>query len=52
MLSHFKLDTEVSDAGMEAMESDDCRGISRSNRDANDVLATMQGGVEFSCKDE
>ena len=41
MLGHLEIDTEVSDADMETMESDDCRGISESNRDANGVLAMM-----------
>ena len=39
MLDHPELDTEVSDAGIETMESNDCRGIPRNNRDANGVLA-------------
>jgi len=30
---------EVSDAGMETMEFDDCRGVSKKNGDANNVLA-------------
>jgi len=51
MLGHLELDMEVSDAGMEPMESDDCRGVSKKNRDANGVLATTQEGVRFSCKD-
>ena len=32
---------EVSNTGMETAESDDCRGMSRNNRDANDILATI-----------
>jgi len=51
MLCHPGLDMEVSNAGMETAESDDCREISGKNRDANDVLATMQEGARFSCKD-
>ena len=39
MLGHLELDTEVSDAGMKTAESNDCRGVSRKNRDANGVLA-------------
>ena len=39
MLGCSKLDTEVLDVGMETMESDDCRGVSKKNRDANGVLA-------------
>jgi len=41
MLGHLELDTEVSYADMETMESNDCRGMSRNDRDANDVLAIM-----------
>jgi len=39
MLGHPELDMEVSDAGMETAESDDCRGVSKNNGDANSVLA-------------
>ena len=39
MLGHPELDTEVSDAGMEPTESDDCRGLSKKDGDANGVLA-------------
>ena len=39
MLGRSELDTEVSDAGMETTESDDCRGVSKKNGDANGVLA-------------
>ena len=41
MLGHLDLDMEVSDAGMETAESNDCRGVSKKNRDANGVLAVM-----------
>jgi len=51
ILSYSELDMEVSDAGMETMESNDCRGMSRKDRDTNGVLATMQEEVRFSCKD-
>jgi len=40
VLGHSGLDMEVSDAGMETTESDDCRGMSRKDGDANGVLAT------------
>ena len=39
MLSHSELDMKVSDTGMETAGSDDYRGMSRSNRDINGVLA-------------
>ena len=51
MLGHSELDTEVSDTGMETAESDDCRGLSKKDRDVNGVLAMMQEGARFFCKD-
>jgi len=51
MLGHSELDMEVSDAGMETTESNDCRGVSKKDRDANGVLAAMREGARFSCKD-
>jgi len=51
MLDRSELDTEVSDAGMKTVESDDYRGVSKNNRDANSILATIQEGARFSCKD-
>ena len=51
MLDYPELDTEVSDAGMETTESNDCRGLSKKDRDTNNVLAVTQEGVRFSCKD-
>jgi len=41
MLDHSELDMEVSDAGMETMDSNDCRVMSRKDRDANGMLAVM-----------
>jgi len=51
MLGHSELDTEVSDTGMETTESNDCRGVSKKDRNVNGMLATTQEGVRFSCKD-
>ena len=51
MLDHPELDTEISDTGMETVESDDCRGMSKKDRDANGMLATTREGARFSCKD-
>ena len=51
MLGRSELDTEVSDAGMETAESDDCRGVSKKDGDANGVLAMTQEEARFSCKD-
>jgi len=42
---------EVSDVGMETAESDDCRGVSKKNGDANSVLAATQEEARFSYKD-
>jgi len=39
MLDCSELDTEVSDAGMKTVESDDCRRLSKKDGDANGVLA-------------
>jgi len=51
MLSHLEVDIEILDVGIETAKSDDCRGVSKNNRDANDMLATMQERVRFSYKD-
>ena len=51
MLSHPELDTEVSDAGMETTESNDCKGVSKKDGDTNGVLAMTREGARFSCKD-
>ena len=51
ILDYPELDTEVSDAGIEPVESDDCRGMSMNNRDINSILATIQEEARFSCKD-
>ena len=51
MLDHSELDTEVSDAGMETMESNDCRVVSKKDGNANGVLAMTREEARFSCKD-
>jgi len=51
MLDCLELNTEVSDVGMETMESNDCREMSRKDEDTNSVLAAMREGARFSCKD-
>jgi len=51
ILGCSELDMEVSDAGMENVESDDCREMSRRDRDTNGVLAITQERVRFSYKD-
>ena len=40
MLGRSEIDIEVLDAGMETVESNDCREVSRDDRDANGILAT------------
>ena len=51
ILGCLELDTKVSDAGMETIEFNDCRGMSRKDRDANGVLAAMWEEARFSHKD-
>ena len=41
MLGCSELDMEVSDVSIETVESDDYRGVSKKNRDINNVLAVM-----------
>ena len=41
MLGRSELDMKVSDAGMETVEPNDCRGVSKKDGDANGVLAAM-----------
>ena len=41
MLDCSEIDTEVSDANMKTTDSNDCREMSRDDRDANGVLAMM-----------
>ena len=52
MLGRSEIDIEVLDAGMETVESNDCREVSRDDRDANGILATTWEGARFSYKDE
>ena len=52
MLGCLEVDTEISDADIETVESDDCRGMSRSDRDTNSILAITQKGARFFCKEE
>jgi len=51
MLGHLELDMEISDIGMETMESNDCREMSRKDRGTNGMLAVMQEGARFFYKD-
>jgi len=51
MLGYSELDMEVSDTSIETVESNDCKRMSGKDGDTNGVLAAMQEGVRFSCKD-
>ena len=52
MLDCLELDMDVLDAGMETAESDDCRGISKKDGDANGVLVTKWEEARFFYKDK
>ena len=52
MLGCSEVNTEVLDTDIETMESNNYRKMLRGDRDANGILAVMQEGVRFSCKDE
>jgi len=41
ILGYLKIDTEVSDIGMESVESNDYRRVSEDDRDANGMLAMI-----------
>ena len=51
ILGCLELDIEISDAGMETTQSNDCREMSRNDRDANGVLAVTHKEARFFCKD-
>ena len=51
MLDCLELNMEVSDAGIETVESNDCREVSKKDRDANGVLAMIRERARFSYKD-
>ena len=51
MLDYWKLDIEISDTGIETIESDNCRRLLRDNRDTNGVLAMTWERARFSYKD-
>ena len=52
ILGCSEIDTEASDTGMKTTESDDCKEVSRDDRDANGMLAITQERVRFFHKDE
>jgi len=41
ILGYLKIDTEISNIGIETIESNDCREMLEDDRDANSVLAMM-----------
>ena len=47
MLGRLELDMEILDTGMETMESDDCREMSRKNGDANGILVITRERVRY-----
>ena len=51
MLDHLELDMKISDMGMETVKSNNYKWISRDDGNTNNVLAAMQEGVRFFCKD-
>ena len=52
MLDCPELDMEILDASMETAEFNNCREVSRKNRNTNDVLAMTWEEVRFFCKNE
>ena len=40
ILDYLELDTKISNADMETVEFNDCRGVLRDDKDANSMLAT------------
>ena len=51
MLYYSEVDIEVSDTSIETAKFNDCRGLSKDVRDANNVLATIQEKARFPHKD-
>jgi len=51
MLDHLEIDMEVSDIGMETMESNGCKELLGDDRDANRMLVMIRKEARFSCKD-
>ena len=52
ILGYLKINIEVLDTNMELVESNDYRRLSKDDKDANKVLATMWGRVRFFFKDK
>jgi len=50
MLGHLEINTKVLNAGIEIKDSNNCREISRNNRDANGVLSMMQEEARLAWK--
>ena len=52
MLGYLELEIEILDVGMKTAESNNCRKVSRNNRDANGVLAATLEETRLFYKDE
>ena len=51
MLDHSEVDMEISSAGIETTESNNCREVSEDDSSANRVLAIMQERTKIFHKD-
>ena len=51
MLGCLEVNIEISDTGMETVESNDCREMLGDDEGTNGVVAVMQEGANFSYKD-
>ena len=52
ILDCLEIDMEVLDIGIETVESNECRRVSRGNRDINGVLAVIWEEARVFYKDE
>ena len=52
ILGCSELDTEVSDTGIETIESNNYREVSKKDKDTNGVLVTTREGARFFYKDK
>ena len=51
ILGYLELNTEVSNIGIETVKSNDCRGVSRDDKNTNSILAMIWEGTKFFYKD-
>ena len=52
MLGYSEVNTEISDTGIKTTGFNDCKEISRDDRDTNDMLAVIWEKARFSYKDK